>query len=85
MGVGVLAGLIYLIRRRLKTRSGRDGIQVLPDDKKEKTRSGRDGTQAYLDDKKELHANQKIVHENYELARGSRPLELSEQGLVELQ
>ena len=73
MGVGVLAGLAlfaglaYLLRRRLKTRSGPDGVQ------------------AYLDDKKELHANQKTVHKNYELAGDGRPLELSEQGLVELQ
>lgn len=72
MGIGVLAGLAlcaglaYLIRRRLKTRSGRDGIQP------------------YLDDKKELHANQKVGHQNYELAGDSRPPELSEQGLVEL-
>ena len=73
VGIGVLAGLAlcaglaYLIRRRLKTRSGRDWIQ------------------AYLDDKKELHASQKILHENCELAWDSRPQELSGQGLMELQ
>lgn len=66
-GVVLCAGFAYLILRRLKTRSGGDGIQ------------------AYLDDKKELHANQKIVHKKYELAGESRPPELSEQGLVELQ
>ena len=73
VGIGVLAGLAlcaglaYLIRRRLKTRSGRDWIQ------------------AYLDDKRELHASQKILHENCELAWDSRPQELSGQGLMELQ
>ena len=66
-GLALCVGFAYLIRRRLKTRSDRDGIQ------------------AYLDDKKELHANQKVDHKNYELAPDSRPPELSERGLVELQ
>ena len=37
------------------------------------------------DDKRELDANQKPVHEAFELAGSDSPLELSEQGLVELE
>ena len=67
MGLALLAGLVYMVRRRSKTSDGRDG------------------TQPYLDDKKELDANQKRVHEAFEFAGSNRPLELSEQGLVELE
>lgn len=39
----------------------------------------------YLDNKKELDANEKIVHEAFELARGNRTTELSGQSLAELE
>ena len=44
------------------------------------TSEGRNGIQAYLDDKKELDVNQKVIRVGV-----SRPLQASEQGLVELQ
>ena len=53
--------------------------------RRSKASDGQDGIQPYLDDKKELDANQKRVHEAFEFAGSNMPLELSEQGLVELE
>ena len=67
LGLALLAGLTWLIRRRSNVSDGRNGMQV------------------YLDDKKELDVNQKVFDKVSEVAGDCRPLELFEQGIVELQ
>ena len=45
----------------------------------------RDGVHVYLDNSMELDTNTRTVHNTFEVTGDSRPVELSEQGLVELQ
>ena len=67
MGLALLAGLVYMLRRRSATSDGQDG------------------NQAYRDDNQKLDASHKVVHRTPELVAVSRPFEVPEQGLVELQ
>lgn len=67
VGLALLAGLAYLIRRPSKTSNGRDEIET------------------YLDDGKGPDVNLKVTQEHSEVSGVSMPMELPEQGLVELQ
>lgn len=67
VGLALLAGLAYLIRRRSKTSYRRDEIET------------------YVDDGKRPHVNPTVTQEPSEVSGVSMPMELPEQGLVELQ
>lgn len=49
------------------------------------TSDGRDGNQAYRDDNQNLDASRNVFHRTPGLVAVSKPFEVSEQGLVELQ
>ena len=73
IGVGVPVGLILLACLAYVIR------------RPSETSSGHDGVETYLDKRKGLDVNEKVTHETSEVSGDSRPMELPEQGLVELQ